>query len=214
MSQEARRTVFGLLVSLSMFISGHAAEPMDSTGAHARPILSIIGDQITFDGKRLRLGGELASWKKVLKGKPVCTDAPNTPGHCRWDDLGIDIGTDQGYAAVTFFNVHLQDAVVPDYLVGMTLDEIQNPGPRFGFRGVLTVDSVHIHQNTKLIDVLAKLDPARGVRCGLRDCAVARGSFDNDTVIHFELNGRRVSDTIGIIAFSRLRSNNAEAKAR
>lgn len=159
-------------------------------------------DTITFNGTGLRLGTDILHWQHALKGNPLCTPREKLPVVCTWNEFGIVVGTYRKRPAVAYINVHLKDAVIPPYLAGRDPDE-WNLGPQFGYKGKLIFDSASIVGDMPFREVLAKIDASRGVRCGLRDCTVASGSFDKETTVYFDLNGRRTTDPISIIALSR-----------
>ena len=179
-----------------------SAPPADKSG------IVMTGASIAFDGNKVQLGQSLATWKKTVPGTPRCTSERVSPVMCTWDQLGLQVGTDDGLKNVEFASLFLvrhqadTEPLPPRPDGSPARVSTVTPRPEKPFSGRLQLDGVEITPKTQFSKVRASIDQSRNVRCRLHDCSLPHGSFGNGTQIFFELNGRSEADTIVRIGFA------------
>lgn len=190
-----------------------SAAPGSGAQAGAAPAIAMSGSSIIFAGNALQLGQPLSSWKKTVPGTPRCTDGKSPPVICTWDQLGLEVGTDDAQKNVQFASLYLHVAPVdtdppppnPDGTPA-TPSTAALP-PKLPFSGRLQLDGMDITASTAFAQVRAGIDQTRNVRCGSRDCSSPHGKFGNGGKIFFELGGRSEMDTISRIGLSLVEGN-------
>ena len=173
--------------------------------------LSIVisGSRIAFARGKVQLGQSLAHWKETIGGKPRCTDERVAPVMCTWDEIGLEVGTDDGLKNVKFANIFLRVPLAATYPPPSRPDgspagvTTATPSPRSSFPGRLQLDGADISSKTSFKHVRSSIDPRRNVRCGYRDCSSPHGRFGDRAQIFFELDGRDENNSIARIGFSR-----------
>ena len=147
-----------------------------------RPAIVIKGTRIFVDGKLLRLGDSMDSWKAVIPSVPRCLE-PQLIVVCNWDELGMQIGSGQGdMTKVTFINIYLSARE------NFRLQET-NFSPKMLFRGYLELDGVAIDSETKYGTIRRNIDPNRNMTCGIRSCTEPTAAFNSAATIYLSLQG-------------------------
>ena len=155
------------------------------------PTISIEGSAFVINGKKVWLGESLAMWQKTLPGKARCISSKSDITLCVWDEIGVDIGTDEAdKTRVVFINVEL----VPDK---NTLgNETSQFSPLKSFPGLLSLDGIPILPTTRFRD-LRNTVPARwGLSCGGHDCSNPTGNFQDVGSIRMDISARTDQGTI------------------
>ena len=146
------------------------------------PAIIIKGDQIFVDGKLLWLGDSMAVWKAAILGTPRCSE-PQLVVVCKWDDLGVQIGSGQSdMTKVKFININL---AYPEDLFS-TENELS---PKKLFSGYLELDGVAIDSETKYGAIRRNIDPNRNMTCGIRSCTEPTAAFNSGATIYLSLQG-------------------------
>jgi hypothetical protein len=184
------------------------AAPSLSVKAAGAPDIVMSGSSIAFSGNKVRLGESLSSWKKAVPGTPRCTDGKSPPIICTWDQLGLEVGSDDAQTNVQFVSLFLRVPAVD------TEPAPNNPDgtpaavstaalpPKLPFSGRLQLDGMDITARTAFAQVRSGIDKSRNVRCGSLDCSGPHGKFGAGAKIFFELDGRSDTDAIARIGLA------------
>lgn len=187
--------------------------PASSVASAINFHIAIRESNISFGGKNVKMGQSLDDWKKAVPGTPRCTDEQIAPLMCTWDNVGLQVGTDDGLKNVKFASLFLLVPTIdPDPLPPLPdgspagVSTVARP-PQKPFTGRLQLDGVDITAKLPFSNVRSSIDRRRNVRCGSRDCSIPHGKFGNGAQIFFELDGRSESDncTDGTFASERER---------
>ena len=176
--------------------------------APAKMDISMKGSSIAFDGNPVQLGQSLLSWKKAIPAAIRCTDERVLPVMCTWDQIGLQVGTDDSGKNVKFASLFLLDPKIdleplPSLPDGTPAGVSHVPlPPKFPFLGRLQLDGVDITRNKQFSQVRDSIDKGRRVRCRISDCSLPHGSFGNGAQIFFELDGSSETNTIARIGLS------------
>jgi hypothetical protein len=167
--------------------------PVRKVPKGAKPTLVLKDGSIFFNERPLILGGSFESWKKVIGNGSVCGSESEWPKWCKWDALGIEIGSGtQKNDAVKFLNVHINPEVkdevdFPD--VDKNGRPIERPWIVNGvFPGYFEFDNFGIDRQTKFWEIRASVDRKHDLRCGLRDCSQPLGLLKTGVGMYLLLN--------------------------
>jgi hypothetical protein len=164
------------------------------------PKIIVIKDKLLFEGKELRLGDSMDSWKKIIAGDPRCFQ--DKPQFCVWDDTGLEIKTrgDQN-KSITSFTIHFnffnvgQNGNKYGVSSSPTPAEIYDWLPHKVFNGYFELDGFGIDSSTQFRDVLSNVTN-RNLRCGTFDCSNPSGTFSEEADIYISLDSRRDSGRV------------------
>jgi hypothetical protein len=187
-----------------------AFAPVIAAGVRTPAVVDIVinGSSIAFVGNKVQLGDSLSSWKKAVPGTPRCTDGKSPPIICTWDQIGLEVGSDDTKTSVEFASLFLLVPTVdtdpppnnPDGTPA-TASTAALP-PRVPFSGRLKLDGMEITAATPFAHVRSGIDKTRNVRCGSLDCSGPHGKFGEQAKIFFELRGRSETESIARIGLS------------
>jgi hypothetical protein len=160
----------------------------------AKPEIIISGESIVVDGRRLRIGDSLETWKKALPGKPSCWGSDSV--NCSWDQLGIQVGTYRNAPArVTGISILLSKKPADPYVAlpryspnGKLVPSPIDRGPKHPFPGYFELDGHGIDAKSEFWEVRANADPKRKLRCGTIDCSHPHGGFSDKASLYLRLN--------------------------
>jgi hypothetical protein len=162
---------------------------------------------VLFDGRRLSLLSTILEWKAVLGSGSDCGEDDSPPIVCKWEHLGIEVGTGQSSVSmVKFVTVHLQSEA-GDFLSdaarsGKSEKKLPSYIVNGYFSGNLELEGYRLDQETTFNDVQKTVRGTLNLNCDIRDCRFPHGSFNNVANIYFELNGGSVRSTINSISIS------------
>lgn len=191
-------TRFDLFVELARKASEEAEAAKDYGQARivprgASPEIVIQRDQISVNGKGLKLGESLDKWIKALPTEPVC-DRGGPRVLCNWHTLGIQVLTDRQrnevvvevgiYVALESNEMWKYFTRTPD---GRPIEPPTDWKPKNAFKGYLELDGFGIDATTKFWEIRKSADPKRHLRCGLSECSHPHGSFGGDASINMRL---------------------------
>jgi hypothetical protein len=160
----------------------------------ASPSVVLKEGKILFNGKPLAIGGNLEEWKKVIGKGAVCSTGSETPKWCKWDVLGLSIGTQLGNVnKVKYLAISFNVAPADDFA---EFQEIASDGRRIKpkwlvtgvFPGYLELDGFGIDKSTKFWEIRKSADRKHDLRCGLRDCRQPHGGFNEISSLYLVLN--------------------------
>ena len=186
------------------------AAPSSSNPSGNKLIVVMSGSTIAFNGAKVQLGQSIASWKNAVPGVPRCTDAMKSPVMCTWDEIGLEVGTDDSLKNVKFANIFLTvpevdtDPLPPSPDGSPASPSTVTLSPQRPFTGRLQLDGIDIGSKTSFSRLRASIAKDRNVRCGSRDCSSPHGRFGEGAKIFFELDGVRETDTITSIGLSKV----------
>lgn len=169
--------------------------------------VSLKYGEILFDGRQLTLSRSLADWKRILGGGSECGEDVNPPIVCKWENLGIEVGTAQTSTnAVKFVTIHLQSEA-GEFLSdaarsGKSEKQLPSYIVKGQFSGNLELENYRIDQQTTFDEVQRSVSRTLNLRCDVRDCQFPHGSFNSVANIYVELNGGSVRSTINSISIS------------
>jgi hypothetical protein len=181
--------------------------PVKKAGA---PEIVMSGSSIAFAGNKVQLGQSLASWKKAVPGTPRCSNGKSPPIICTWDQLGLEVGSDDALTNVQFASLFLRvpavDTEPPPNNPDGTPAAVSTAAlpPKLPFSGRLQLDGMAITAATAFAQVRSGIDQSRNVRCGSRDCSGPHGKFGDGAKIFFELDGRSDTDPIARIGLAKV----------
>lgn len=168
----------------------------------ARPEIILEGGRIWIDGRQVKMGDPLSSWKMSLPGPARCSswgDKKSGGTLCRWDQLGIEVSTS-----------NLQETEVDNFSIFMNVD-LPNPWysrtdeppapppnylPAHSFRGYLEIDGFGVDRNTKFWELAKSVDPAHNLRFDLSDCSFPHGRFGGAARLFLRLHGANKNSTV------------------
>jgi hypothetical protein len=159
------------------------------------PKIIIIKNKLFFDGKELRLGDSLDSWKKIIAGEPRCFE--DKPKFCVWDNTGLQTKTrgDQK-ESVTSFTIYFnffdvgQSGIKYGVSSSPTPAEVYDWLPHKVFTGYFELDGFGIDSTTRFLDLINRVSN-RKLHCGNFDCGNPSGPFSEDADIYISLDSRR-----------------------
>ena len=191
---------------------GSAVREAPSFSNPSEKMLTVVmsGSTIAFNGAKVKLGEPMASWKKAVPGVPRCTDAMKSPVICTWDEIGLEVGTDDTLKNVKFANIFLTvperdtDPLPPSPDGSPASPSTVTLSPRHPFVGRIQLDGIDIGSKTSFSRLRASIAKDRNVRCGSRNCSSPHGTFGEGAKIFFELDGVRETDTISSIGLSKV----------
>ena len=179
------------LASSAIQVAGAAQETSPSTVVVS---VVIVQDHFMINGITVRLGDVIDAWKGALGGSPRCRRL--VPRTCTWDDLGIQVDTFQDAprrvsGVLVQVNVETptagsQASTTPD---GAPAPPSESFAPRNAFPGLLLLDGNAIESSTSFRQIKTRVDPARKLRCGFRDCSHPSGRFGDRGSILLRLDG-------------------------
>lgn len=159
-----------------------SSDALTESGKPKEPDIVILKNAVYFNGKMLKFGDSLESWKKIIAGNPRCF--PGGMTMCIWDDLGLKVGTtDKMPENVTLLNLHInfseaeKDEINSAYQAGQTASKRESYLPKKAFTGNLRLDGYLIDEKTEFSDIASNVDVNRDLRCGSRDCSFPIGIF-------------------------------------
>ncbi len=159
-------------------------------GAKPEIVINREGD-ITYNGKPLELGADIKDWEAIIGRGYRHRGDDKPPKLLAWDDLGIDVLT--GYAAddkdkvkqlTLYLNKRPKDpyeGMVTTRPDGTPIKPLPDFTPRQAFTGYLELDGFGIDAKTEFWEILTTANPARNLRCGLRDCSHPHGALFGKT---------------------------------
>lgn len=169
--------------------------------------LVLSRNQIYFNGKELRIGEPLSSWKDVIPGKPRCIEESIIL--CLWDDFGLVVGTaDKTGKKVRFMNLYLnfmedeRNLVPVNYPDGRPAKKLPDYLPHRAFSGYLEIEDVGVDAKSEFGNIQRKLANKIAFHCGLHDCSHPISSFGNQVDIYLRLNGGRSNANVLEVSLS------------
>jgi hypothetical protein len=157
-----------------------------------RPTLVLKDGKIYFNDKIVTLGESMQSWKKTIGEGSVCGEK-TWPQWCKWDALGITIGTSmKKNDRVEYLTVYFNDDPSENDVNFPELDKngkpIQSPWIVKGlFPGYFEFDSYGIDRKTKFWEIRSSVNRTHELRCGLRDCSNPIGALSEKVGIYMRL---------------------------
>jgi len=143
-------------------------------------------DQLVFNGKPLTLGQGLSAWDEVLPGERRCEGAKVDV--CAWDSIGL---------MVVMQNKDPNKIASVKVLLRPHEQAHRRPMlPKSVYAGKLELDGYAFDSETKFWEVRQNSRKERGIRCGLRECALPGGQLGERTIIYFALSKPTENGTI------------------
>ncbi len=171
------------------------------------PMLVLKDGKIYFNEKNLALGESMQSWKKIIGAGSVCGEK-QWPQWCKWDALGIVIGTSmKKNDRVEYLTVYLNNKPSENEL---NFPELAKHGKPVAhpwvvartFPGYFEFDGYGIDRKTKFWEIRSSVNRVRQLRCGLRDCSNPIGALNETVGIYMKLAGRSEYDALQEINLS------------
>ena len=180
-------------------ISSVGKPRMVPKGAKPEIIINYDG-LITFDGKALRLGDSIDTWRQVLPKDASCKFSKGgvlDPTICDWELLGISvIGSLDKPAIAGQFEIYLNLEKVEPWMI----ESGRASGPSKAFPGYLELDGYGIDNHTTFRELRAGVDARRELDCGIQDCSHPRGGGGgNRTHVTVRVDGRSERDRLRTI---------------
>lgn len=164
------------------------------------------GGKFLFDGRHLSLGGNMAIWKSTLGKGGECESKGIPPIVCKWEHLGIEIGSGSSDTdTVKFVTVHLQPPTDESLQRAARVGgggEIPSYVIRGHFSGNLELEGFRIDQQTMFWEIRESVRQSMVLRCDVRDCQFPHAAFNDIADIYFILNGNTVRSTVNSISIS------------
>ncbi|TWI69200.1 hypothetical protein IP91_00266 [Pseudoduganella lurida] len=199
-ASERFRAAFERAAKHAGAIKDYGAPRLVNKGA--KPALILSEGKVYFNGSLLTFGEPLEKWEKVLGGQSVCSKRNEKPRRCKWDALGIEIGS-------TF----VKPASVEELVIRLGRDPDESlmtsipakageSSPdtvllsKGTFQGYLEMDRFGIDSKTKFWEIRTSVAPDHNLRCGLRECHQPHGKFSDEVNIAMILSSGDENGTL------------------
>lgn len=171
------------------------------------PVLALMNGHIRYNDEGLPLRSNISNWTRVLGSDVQCSKTRGVPMLCKWDRLGIEVGSDGvGSKSVDFVNVYLKSELADYTRPATPKGKPPPPIPEFIVRGsfpyVLLFGDARVTSTTTFSELREKSDPSMRLRCDVDDCQFPHGSFGEKATVSFSLNGRTARNTINMVTIS------------
>lgn len=181
----------------------------DANKSSTKPLLKIDGREITYNGYVLKIGMDVEFLRQAVGGMPRCTTHYGGPISCAWDDLGIEVLTNEK-KMVRYIHFYL-NVEPPNSDAGlMTHGSDGSPSmprdvplpPKSPFPGELRLDGYQIHPDTTYGEVKAQA-PMRRYACSFSSCHMPSTLINGATQMYLTLVGYGDSSAIWTLALEK-----------